>query len=453
MNDINTENQAPLREWIYFSLVGIRGQALGSYYRHILTEDRSGISRDTSARLLRNLFIHCKESVPYYAKIIQEVGDSYLDDPIDYLHRIPILSRDLLRKSYNELKSSDLHRRRWFLNTTGGSTGDPIRFIQDREYAARSGAITLLFSKLAGREFGESELYLWGSERDIIRGSEKWQARLIHKLTNSSFINAFRMTPETMRGAISLLNQQKPKLIVAYVDSIYALARFVEREGLAVVPQIAIMTSAGTLYPFMREKIERVFQCRVFNRYGAREVGDIACERPGLDGLWVAPWGNYIEIIDKDGNLVTDGTEGDILVTSLTNYAMPLIRYRIGDRGILTPSSNNYRYQNEQVFENITGRTTDIIITKNGDIVHGGYFMVLLFYRDWILHYQVVQKSYSHLVFRIIKSDSTYQQSELDEITKDSQIVMGDDCKIEFKFVNEISPSPSGKYRYIISEL
>jgi phenylacetate-CoA ligase len=442
-----------IRKWLYFSMVGLRGQTLGFFYERFLREYQHGIPSDTSEKLLIQLFEHCRLSVPYYAEIMGNLGDSFFIDPIKYLQQMPILTKDVIRSCFNDLKSSDLDHRKWYVNTSGGSTGVPVRFIQDMEYAARSGAIKLLYSNLLGRELGESELLIWGSERDIIRGSDKWQTRLIRKLTNSYFVNAFRMTPNTMQEAISLLNARPPRLIFAYVDSIYELARFIEQEGLKVKRQNAIMTSAGVLYPFMREKIEKVFQCRVYNKYGSREVGDIACEHPGIKGLWIAPWGNYIEIVDSEGNRVPDGIEGDILVTSLTNYAMPFIRYRIGDRGVLASASENNRHKNEQILDEIIGRTTDNILTCHGDIVHGGYFMVLLFFKRWIKKYQVIQKSLSHLVFRIVRTDSDYQQSELDEIAEHAKVVMGNECKIEFEFVEEIPPSASGKYRYIISEI
>lgn len=141
-----------------------------------------------------------------------------------------------------------------------------------------------------------------------------------------------------------------------------------------MLPQMAVITSAGTLYPFMREKIAKVFKCRVFNRYGCREVGDIACERPGYEGLWVAPWGNYVEIIDGDGNPVPGETEGEILLTCLTNYAMPFIRYRIGDMGMWV-DQGGARWDGCALLRNVSGRVTDCIFRKDGSFVSPEYFI------------------------------------------------------------------------------
>jgi phenylacetate-CoA ligase len=442
-----------LRQTAYFALFGLRGQALGTYYKRILREDQHGIPPDQTDHLLVKMLTHCKQSVPYYGRVIRKIGDSFHEDPKEYLKNFPILTKETIRNRFDELKSSDLPGRKWYFNTSGGSTGEPVRFIQDWEYAVRSGAITLLYSKLIGREIGELEAYLWGSERDIIQGNEKIRARLINKLTNTIFLNAFNMTPARMREFITVLNSKRPKLIVAYAQSIYELAKFSEHDGLEVIPQTAIITSAGTLYPFMREQIEKVFKCRVFNRYGSREVYDIACERPGWAGLWVAPWGNFIEIVDRDGNRLPDGTEGEILVTLLTNFAMPLVRYRIGDRGVLSPRKKQTQVYEAQVLERVIGRTVDTFKIKQGTLIDGEYFTHLLYFKDWVWKFQVVQKNYSHILFRIVKSSENYGQAELDEITGKTRLVMGNDCKVEFEFLGEIPPSPSGKFRYTISEV
>lgn len=442
-----------IRKWLYFTLLRVRGERIGTHYDRYIREDRNGISTDTTRKQLIQMLEHCQKNVPYYREIINRLGNNFYEDPEEYLKNFPILTKDLIRQHFDELKSADLPRRKWYFTASGGSTGEPIRLIQDYEFAARAGAITLFFSRLIGRETGECEVYLWGSERDIIQGHEKWQARLAHRITNSIFVNAFQMTPEKMRAAIALINERKPKLIIGYVEAIIGLAQFAVRERIPVVAQKAIITSAQTLFPYMRERIEKVFQCKVFNRYGTREVGIVACERPGYEGLWIPPWGNYIEILDCKGNRVPDGTEGAIMVTSLSNYAMPLLRYRIEDYGILSPT----RYQGGkyigQVLEAVTGRTYAIFKARNGVLVAPGIFVGLVWDKDWIQKFQIIQKGYSHILFRIVSKESEHHQGELDEIIANSKKVLGDDCRVDFEFVDDIAASGSGKLHFILSEV
>lgn len=442
-----------IRKWLFFTQARIRGRKLGIYYERYVREYQAGISPDITRKLLIQLLEHCQKSVPYYREIITRLGYSFYKDPEEYLMNFPILTKDIIRQNFNELKSVDLALRKWYFNSSGGSTGEPIRVIQDLEFNSRKRAIEYFFSKLVGREIGKLVVHLWGSASDILQEHEKWQAQWANKLTNEIFINTFRWTPEKMREALTILNSMRPKLIVSYVEPIYELARLAERERLPVTPQMAIITSAGTLHPYMRERIEQTFKCKVYNRYGCREVGGIACERPGHAGLWVAPWCNFIEIMDEQNNRVQDGIEGEILVTSLTNYAMPFIRYRIQDRGILLPGRNDSRRDFGQVLDAVTGRTNGIFRARNGTLVSPGYFTSMLCDKDWIRKYQVIQKSFTHFIFRIVKSDSSYQREELEEIIANTKLALGNDCEVNFEFVDEIPTSGSGKFQYTICEL
>jgi phenylacetate-CoA ligase len=91
-------------------------------------------------------------------------------------------------------------------------------------------------------------------------------------------------------------------------------------------PPKGIIVTAAVLSENVREYIENILRTRIYNQYGSREVGVIACECPKQDGLHIFDFFQYVEVIDPDysGN-------GEIIVTNLRNYSMPLIRYRIGD--------------------------------------------------------------------------------------------------------------------------
>src|SRR5262249_7226634 len=161
----------------------------------------------------------------------------------------PVLTKSLIRTNTERLQAADLGQRKWRLNTSGGSTGEPVQLIQDDEYNDRAAAIALFQNSILGCEIGEPLVRLWGSVRDLDHGTKSRRARLFNKLTNTTWLNAFRMSPERMREFIQTLNRLRPRLIIAYAQSIYELAQFAEREEISVLPQRAVVTSAGTLYP------------------------------------------------------------------------------------------------------------------------------------------------------------------------------------------------------------
>jgi phenylacetate-CoA ligase len=420
--------------------------------RRYLTEYEQGIDSETNSSALRRLLLHCRKNVPYYADLLSRRDRRELErNPRGALESLPVLTKDLIRSNFSGLQSRDNARRNCEVNTSGGSTGEPIRLIQDDDYRDASTAIRWLSQHQMGCDVGEACMRLWGSERDLEGGTKSRKARFFNWLTNTAWVNAFAMSSETMRHFLGMLNQRPPRLIVAYAQAAYEVARFVEREGIAVMPQQGIMTSAGTLYPFMREKIGQVFQCQVYNLYGSREVSDIGWELPGFRGLWAPPWANFIEIVDEDGAPVPAGTEGNILITCLTNYAMPLVRYFIGDRGALLPAQ--HAPPAVQVLSHVSGRTVDTFRRSDRTLVDGEYFTHLLYFRPWVRKFQVVQKSHTHLLFKVVSANGPPPKQELDDIAGRSRLAMGNDCRVDFEFCDELPALPSGKFRYTISEL
>jgi len=440
------------RKPVYLAYASSRGYRFPSLLRRYLAEYEAGTAPDTTSVALRRLLIHSREKVPYYANLLSRKSLEQIEqDPIGTMKSLPVLTKDIIRANFNLLQSTDNARRSCESNTSGGSTGEPVRLIQDDEYRDASAAISLLTNHQLGCPVGEPHVRLWGSERDLERGTRSAKARFFNWLTNTTWINAFAMSPESMRSAIDLLNQKRPRLVVAYAQSAYELAKFAEREQIAVAPQRAILTSAGTLYPFMRDKISEVFRCEVYNLYGSREVSDIAWELPGLEGLWAPPWANFVEIVDEQGASVPAGTEGNIVITCLTNYAMPLIRYWIGDRGALLPEDQCPN--GCQVMSHVSGRTVDTFRRSDQTLVDGEYFTHLLYFRPWVWKFQVVQKNHKQIVFKVVSTNGKPPQAELDEIAARSRLAMGEECRVDFEFCDELPPLPSGKFRYTVSEV
>ena len=436
----------------YLSYASLRGYRFPALLKQYLQQCDDGFCEDTRNKALSRLLRHCHEMVPYYGDLLSAASPRQIEsDPRGCLQKLPILTKELIRTNFERLQSKDNSQRHCETNTSGGSTGEPVRLVQDDEYRDASTAIQWLCHHQLGCPLGAPHVRLWGSERDLESGTKSRKARFFNWLTNTGWMNAFAMSPESMRSFLDILNRKHPRLIVAYAQSIYELARFAEREQIPVSPQRAVLTSAGTLYPFMREKIAQVFRCEVYNLYGSREVSDIAWELPGLKGLWAPPWANFIEVVDESGEPVPAGTEGNILITCLTNYAMPLVRYWIGDRGALLPESETPK--GIQMLSHVSGRTVDTFRRSDQTLVDGEYFTHLLYFRPWIWKFQVVQKTYDSILFKLVSTNGKPPREELEEIAARSRLAMGDDCKVEFELCDELPPLRSGKFRYTMSEV
>ena len=442
-----------LRQALYFGYHRANGRSLGAVYRRFREEDQTRVASEGVSNRVRVILRHASASVPYYREHLRGMGDAIEEDPVAVLRRLPLLTKRTVRDRFEHLKSADAGERRTRDQTSGGSTGEPVRLIQDAYYQDRVVAVKLLYSTWAGWEPGEPEVTIWGSEQEILQGSLPARARVANRLMRTRLVNAFRMSGESMRRCLEELNRDPPKLIVAYVQSLDDLAAFADREQIEVVPQRAIISTAGTLQPHMRERIERVFGCRLFDRYGSREVGDIAGECSLHLGLHVFPWTNFVEIVGDDEEPVEPGAPGRVLVTSLCNFAMPLIRYEIGDRASLLPANGPPCPcgRGGQRIARLLGRTVDTFKAPDGSLVNGEYFTHMLYFKDFVEKFQVVQRSPSRIVYRLIASGPVPQE-DVNEIIDGTQAVMGPGCEVEFEFVDEIPASPSGKFRYTISE-
>lgn len=389
---------------------------------------------------LKRLLWHAYQHVPYYRRILPEskvIRNGKVD--LQNFDGIPLLTKDIIRAEGDALCSDDFKKRKPYRNSSGGSTGEPVTLIQDRRYDDFRIATKIFFKKKFGRQdVGCRELRLWGSERDILEGQESIAVRLRNWLYNRKDLNTFRMSESDLRSFIATWNSFRPTWVESYVQSIHALARFAEAEQLDVAEPQGILTSAGTLYPDVRETIETVFSCPVFNRYGSREVGDIAC---GKDFLQIAFWQNHVEILENLSP-VPEGEPGDVVVTTLNNFSMPLIRFHIGDVAI---------QGREFLLQSVRGREVSLFKTEDGTLVDGEYFTHLFFHKKWVKQFQVVQTDYDRITINLVAD--TPDNPEMLVIEKDIREVMGSSCRIEWILKEHIAPSPSGKYLYTISQL
>ena len=405
------------------------------------------------ARLLQELLAHCWSSVPYYRRLMEETGATRPGDTS--LAQLPTLSKEQIRVHFDELRSDDLDDRRWYVNSSGGSTGEPVRVIQDRDYAVRSEARKVVCFEMAGYEPGDYLALLWGSQRDILVGGVGPRAAVGSFLRNMQTMNAFRMTPELMRSYLASLGRRPPRLLYAYGQAVFELARYAQAHGISVTAPGAIVTTSETLYPYMRETIEAVFGCEVFDQYGSREVSCIAQECDQHQGLHLNLETLVVEILDDDGAPCPPGVEGDVVITSLLNRAMPLVRYRIGDRA--TAAAHLCACgRGLPLLDHVAGRGFDAIRRSDGTVIPGIYFLhfiSVVYNRPWIAKFQVVQTDYDRIVMKVVSNGVEPTAEEREELAHIVHMAMGEECRTEIELVDEIPNSESGKYRYTLSLL
>jgi phenylacetate-CoA ligase len=412
-------------------------------FRELERADGDTISADEQQRL-SSLLLHASSHVPYYKELLGDhriVLDGHVN--LDRFTDLPILDKDTVQAIGPGLHSDDMHTRHPFENTSGGSTGSPARFVQDRAYYDKNVvSAKIIYNEYLGKYAGEPEINLWGSERDVYRGSLEPRERIINYIYNRRFLNAFSVTESDLRRFVDEINRHKPVSMWVYVESIDVLATFIEDQGLRVHSPRFIISTAGTLYEPIRERVERVFGCPVFNQYGSREVGAIAIETRDRTAMRGFPYLNYVEIVGDE-----------IIVTCLSNYSMPLIRYRIGDTAVGAKAVCDTELGVERpIMQSVSGRVISHFKSADGNLVHGQYLIHQFYFVDWIKKFQVVQSEIDMVTCNLVLNGSPISE-DIDRIIKNIRLVMGDNCRVEFNYCDEIPASPSGKYLYTICKI
>jgi phenylacetate-CoA ligase len=400
---------------------------------------------------LERLLLHSYHNVPYYKNIFDKINlvtNQKVD--VSRFHEIPILTKDLLRKHQKELISKDYQNRKWYNNSSGGSTGEPTQFMQDNYYVKWYGASNNYYYQdmLGINANNVKKAFLWGSPQDLFKGSIGFKNKMKNWFSNILFLNSFKMTENDMKSHIESINSYKPDLIRGYAGSLYELSIFSEKHALPVHTPKRLVCSAETLTSDMRTKIETVFGTKLYDFYGSRETASIAGEcKDGL--IHIFSFNNYLEILDNNNNSTFEGHEGRVIITTLHNYSMPLIRYELGDVAVPGPPScscGNFLPS----LKKISGRLEDQFIKKDGSIVIGYFFVHLLGVlqnKGFLKKFQVIQEDYEQIKIRTIVNKEL-PESEKNEIEQKIRVTMGQDCKILWEFVDEMPKTSSGKFLY-----
>ncbi len=403
---------------------------------------------------LTKLLIHAYENVPYYHRILEQVGVVVEGTVrLENFGCVPLLTKEIIRKEGANLYAKDYKTRKPYHNTSGGSTGEPIDFVQDKEYDQWNTANKLYFNSVLGKEPGWREIKLWGSDRDIIKGTLGPKDRIINYLYNRRFFNAYRLNDRTLSELVRLNNSFRPRAYWSYMESALELADFLSRNEIDFHPPDIVISTIAPLTERVRSKIESAMKCKVYDQYGSREVGALACECRRQNGLHCFDWSHYTEVLDENNKPVT-AEAGKIIVTTLCNYSMPLIRYDIGDVAEADSSEcpcgrNTFR------LKKILGRTLGYFKKSDGSLVHSHFIVQSLFFKDWIKKFQIIQTQYDRVLIKLEKKDRSTPPppDDLEDITEKTRILMGRACVVDFEFVEEITKTQSGKLLYTICQV
>jgi phenylacetate-CoA ligase len=412
--------------------------------------DAPEVIRDRQWHAVSSLVRHAGATVPFYrdrfarAGIIPERLRSFED-----FQSLPVLTKDDIRAAGDTLLSDSYDRSRLLRKTTSGSTGVSLAVFVDEASSQWKRACTLRSDEWSGWRFGEPVARVWGNPDYLRRG---WRGRLRNAvLDRARYLDTLGMEEADLERFAASLRRRPASLIFGHAHSVYLFADYVGQRGLGGIRPRGVITTAMVLHGWQRRRIEEVFHCPVTNRYGCEEVSLIACECARHDGLHVNADGVHVEIL-RDGKPAAPGESGSVVVTDLTNRAMPLLRYQVGDVAALAgrrcPCGRGLH-----LLERLDGREADYVVTAEGELISGiSLTENFALQVPGLAQLQVVQETIGHFLFRIVRGPD-FGPASLARLRELVTERFGAAATFACDFVARIPQEPSGKYRFCVSRV
>jgi len=382
--------------------------------------------------------------VPYYRQMWAERRKGGDQASWQYIENWPILEKAVLRTRSSEFIADDCSASKMFHDHTSGTTGSSLDLWLTKDTVKQWYA---LFEARCRHWNGISRHDRWailgGQLVTPVRQQKPpfwiWNAGM-----NQLYLSSYHLSPTLIRHYLDAIVKYRVKYILGYPSAIYSLALEAIKLNRKDLKMDVVITNAEPLYEYQRETIAKAFSCTARETYGMAELAEAAGEggRGRLD-QW--PDVGIIEFGDDTG---TTGESADLICTGLVNADMPLIRYRVGDRGKL--SADECRCgRTLPLIESIDGRSDDVLLTTDGK--HVGRLDPIFKRGLPIIEAQIIQDSLKSIRVKYVPA-ADFSESSLKHLTAGICERMGD-VKVVYEQVTQIPRTSRGKFQAVISNL
>jgi len=387
---------------------------------------------DKFCRLVKEAY----ENTVYYRRVMDDVGIIPSDiKGVQDIKLFPVLTKPMVREHYDNLISSRASEIRYKKGSTGGSTGDPMKYLQSHNAWSFVNAHNIVNWEKTGYRYGDAFMAL-GSTSIHVGKKPSFKHSIYYSLKNKRAFSGINMTDQVMSCYLDYLRQNGIYYIYGYPSSLYLLAQYAEKHGFKGRIKCCFPTSEVLRNEFY-DTIREAFGCDILDCYGAND-GSISAFALNRSKFKVG-YNTFIRTLEIGADRAQSA-----LLTDLLNNAFPLINYQIGDlyeMGI----GDGY---NGQVIEKIYGRTSELIEMDNGARLTGLGFATL--FKDMPIEYFCIEKASGRKLACHVIPENGFSSEHSDYIIRCIQNQFGLDIDVSVDFVNERILSKSGKVVYVL---
>ena len=416
----------------FFALDRLRGGTV----RRKLEQDRYAWKHGTSFaetdQRIRDLIRHAVATTDYYRDY----------DPEIPLNDLPVVNKDTFRNNYDAFRSVQyLHASDNRIMSTSGSTGTPLAMVQDHHKALCNTADSIFLGTLGRYHIGEKMAFI----RVWVNNVRKGKVQLM--MENSIMMDSASLSDDSIAKMLGILKKQKVKCLIGYSSALGEISEYIRRSGtdMSGFSVHAILPISEAMPDPIRAQLAEQFQCPVQAWYSNEENGIMGIQSADSTAYYINSESYHYEILKMDSNEpAEDGELGRIVITDLTNYAFPIIRYDNGDTAIAHRKVRGDRYK--LYLTELYGRRSDMLYDTAGNAVTPYVITNNLWDVPGVKQYQFVQYSAKKYELRL---NGDPEKMDVTDILGRIQPAFGADAEIKIKYVDEIPVLASGKRKYI----
>jgi len=366
---------------------------------------------------------------------------------------VPVMTKADLQQPLVERLSNGFSNKNVYVNKTSGSSGHPFVFAKDKFCHAFTWAEIMDRFSWHGIDFNTSlQARFYGITLDTI-GYQK--ERLKDRLSQRYRFPIFDLSDDKLEQFLKVFSQKPFKYINGYTSAIVLFAKFLKKKNSnlkEVCPTLTCcIVTSEMLYESDKKLMEATLGIPVYNEYGASELDLIAFENP--QGEFVLNSETlFVEILNDNNQPVPNGMPGRIIITSLYNKAHPMIRYDIGDHGVIAKSST----AKKPILEILVGRTNDVAKLPSGKQVPGLTFYYVtksVIEDDGNVKEFIIEQTELDCFHITYVADTALTSKEEQHIRKAVVTYLEEGLTVHFKRVSVLDRSNRGKLKQFASKI
>jgi len=413
--------------------------------------------REYQDRQLRRIVCCAYDYVPFYRRVFRSAGFVPSDvRGVDDLGKLPIVRKsDMKRQPETDLISREFSIRDLKVLRTGGSTGEPFSvYLSEWEDDWRK-AVYLRANVSCGQRPWDRWVAVLNAERSVDT------AYVQHAVG----IFAQKVVPVVWNREkqLSVVERLRPDVLDGFSSALWLLAREARLRGVKSIRPRIMFGSGELISVSSRIYLEEVFSAPFFDQFGCTEIDRSAWQCPERFGYHMDVDSVITQFVNGDGEEVGDGERGEIVYTSLFNYAMPFIRYGVRDVGI--PVDDECACGRKlPLMRVVEGRSNSFLVFPDGSVVSPMSFIEILRAFELVNEveqYCIVQQS-RNLVEILVKK--AYDDVDEERVRKWllGNVLEGlprlenvdlSEVRFEVKFVDDLPTTKRGKLNVVVSNV